>query len=246
MAFSSNAHATGRDLSFPHLFTIKLVTNYREAWDRCCFYYADEKERAIQWGRLLQLIDAGAEEDADEYRQLAAQFTGMLIPPWNGVNSRLSEVTAAVKYQTLWTDANWTDEIKLKYIMESELPEDFCLSIYYAESREMLIQDSARKAKTKMKVKKVETGCPAEEFRVKRLLDPAVDPTKLNHARLVTLVDKMDAQISSQQQELNNYEQLKNVNKATANQWHTDLEKAKLDIKENREALFTLRETNLA
>ena len=47
----------------------------------------------------------------------------MLIPPFNGVNSRVSKVTADVKYQTLWTDEQWTDEVKLKYIMESELPD---------------------------------------------------------------------------------------------------------------------------
>ena len=75
----------------------------------------------------------------------------MLIPPWpwNGVNTRLNEITTAVKYQTLWTDANWTAEIKLTYIMESVLPKDFDLSVYYAESREQLIQDSTRKAKAK-------------------------------------------------------------------------------------------------
>ena len=81
MGFSSNAHATGRDLSFPHLFPIKLVSNYREAWDRCCFYYPDEEERAIQWNNLLLLIKAGAEEDTDEYRKVVAQLTPMLIPP---------------------------------------------------------------------------------------------------------------------------------------------------------------------
>ena len=70
-------HATARDLSVPHLFPIKLVMNYREAWDRCYFYYADEKERAVQWNHLLQLIDAGGQEDMYEYRQLAAQFNPM-------------------------------------------------------------------------------------------------------------------------------------------------------------------------
>ena len=88
------------------LVPIKLVMNYKEAWDRCCFYYADETERTVQWSHLLQLIHAGANEDADEYRRLAEQFNPMLIPPWNGVNTRLNEVITAVKYQTLWTDAN--------------------------------------------------------------------------------------------------------------------------------------------
>ena len=86
----------------------------------------------------VQLIGAGAQEDADECRKLAAQLTPMLIPPWNGMNTRFAEVTTAVKYQTLWTDVNWIDKIKLKCILESELPEDFSISIYYAESREML------------------------------------------------------------------------------------------------------------
>ena len=115
----------------------------------------------------------------------------MLIPPFKGVNNRLTKLTADVKYQTLWTDVHWTDEIKLKYIMENDLPDGFSLSVYYAESREILIQESSRKAQAKLKVKKVENGCPAEDFRVKRLLDPAVDPTKLNNAQLIALVEKM-------------------------------------------------------
>ena len=82
----------------------------------------------------------------------------MLIPPWNGVNTSLNEVTAAVRYQTLWADANWADEAKVKYIMESELPKDFNLSVYYAESRELLIQDSTRKAQAKAHVKRLRTA----------------------------------------------------------------------------------------
>ena len=70
-------------------------------------------------------------------------------------------------------------------------------------------------------MKKIENGCPAEDFRVKRLLDPAVDPIKLNNTQCITLVEKMDAEINSQQQELNDYERLKSTNKATANLWLT-------------------------
>ena len=56
----------------------------------------------------------------------------------------------------------------------------------------------------------------------------------------------MDAEINSQQQELNNYERVKNTNKTTTNQWLTTNNKLKQDIKENRELMCTLRETNLA
>jgi hypothetical protein len=45
-AFSSNAHATGRDLSYYK--PLKLVCDYREAWDRAIFYYDDEEERLWQ------------------------------------------------------------------------------------------------------------------------------------------------------------------------------------------------------
>ena len=144
----------------------------------------------------------------------------MLIPPWNTcrVNSKLNEVIAAVKYQTLWTTANWTEEVKMEYIMQSKLPKDFNLSVYYAVSRELLIQDSARKAKARTRVKKVGIeGCTAEDFRVKRLLEKSVDLVTLSHAQLLILIEKLQATNCSQQQELNNYEQLKNVNKNTAN-----------------------------
>ena len=151
-----------------------------------------------------------------------------------------------MKYQTLWTDAHWTDVVKLKYNLESELPDGFSLSVYYVESREMLIRESSRKAQPKIKVKKIKSGRLAEDFRLKKLLDPAVDPTKLNNAQLITLVEKLKADTNSQQQQLNNYERLRNTNKATANQWHTDLEKAKQDVKEDRELMSTLREANLA
>ena len=212
MAFSSNAHATGRDLSFPHLFSIKLVMNYREAWDRCCFYYTDEAERTTQWNNFLMLIDAGAEEDTDSFRKLVAQLTPMLIPPSKGANSRLNKVTADVRYQTLWTDLHWNDGIRETYILEGTLPADFNLSRYYRESRDMLVQESAKKQQQQIKVKKVESGSPVEDFRVKRLLDPIVDPNKLNHAQLVTLVEKQQVEISAQQQELNNYERSKKAN----------------------------------
>ena len=181
-----------------------------------------------------------------KYRKLAAQLTPMRIPPWNGVNTRLNEVTAAVKYQTLWTAANWTDEIKMKYIMHSEFPKDFNLSVYYAESRELLIQDSTKKAKPRTRVKKVE-GCPAEDFRVKRLPEKHVDPATLNHAQLLTIIEKLQAENCSQQQELDNeaYEQQKNANKNTTNTWHQELEKYKLMTNEHGERCSEAHKTSL-
>ena len=69
----------------------------------------------------------------------------------------------------------------MKYIVQSELPKDFNLSVYHAERRELPIQDSSRKTKARTRVTKVE-GCPAEVFKVKRLLEKPVDPSTLNHA----------------------------------------------------------------
>ena len=82
----------------------------------------------------------------------------------------------------------------------------------------MLIQDSDRKLQDKTKVKMVTSGSPAEDYRVKRLLDPDVDTSKLNHAQLVTLVDKQLAEISSQQQTLDIYHRAKSANRDVAEQ----------------------------
>ena len=164
------------------------------------------------------MIDAGAEEDTDSFRKLVAQLTPMLISPFRGVISRTNKVTADVRYQTLWIDLHWTDAIKATYIIEGTLPGDFNLSRYYRESRDMLVQESAKKQQQQIKVKKVESGCPAEDFRVKRLLDPIVDTNKLNHAQLVTLVEKQQMEISAQQQEMNNYERSKKANRESVNQ----------------------------
>ena len=52
---------------------------------------------------------------------------------------------------------------------------------------------------------------------MERLLEEPVDSSTLNHAQLLTLVEKLQAENCAQQQELDNYEQLKNLNKTTAN-----------------------------
>ena len=88
-------------------------------------------------------------------------------------DSMLSDI---FRYQTLWTDSNWSDTVKEKYILESVLPDDFVLSTYYAASREMLALASNKKSQAKLKrVPTVPTGCPGEDYRVKRVLEPAVD-----------------------------------------------------------------------
>ena len=80
----------------------------------------------------------------------------------------------------------------MKYIMQSELPKDFNLTVYYAESRELLTQGSARKTRARTRVENVEVeGCTAEDFRVKMLLEKPVDPATLNHAQLLTLIEKL-------------------------------------------------------
>ena len=73
---------------------------------------------------------------------------------------------------------------------------------------------------------KVVTGCPAEGYRVKRVLDPPVDLSTLNRAQLLTRLEKTEAENNAMQQELNNYEQLKKMNKITADKWKHDLDLA--------------------
>ena len=95
IAFAANAHATGRDLSFykPH----KLVNDYREAWDRCIYYYDDEEERLWQWRNFLMQLEKGAADDSPESRKHVGDTTPLLIPPYNGANSRKLKPTADVR-----------------------------------------------------------------------------------------------------------------------------------------------------
>ena len=111
----------------------------------------------------------------------------------------------------------------------------------------MIIQDSARKLQDKTKIKMVTcAGSPAEEYRVKRLLDPDADITKLKHAQLVTLVEKQQIEISSQQQTLDIYHRAKSANRDAANQWLKRENELKAELATNRDLLSTLRATNLA
>ena len=80
---------------------------------------------------------------------------------------------------------------------------------------------------------------------MKRLLDPIVDPNKLNHAQLVTLVEKQQVEISAQQQELNNYERSKKANKEATNQWLKENNDLKAANSEQHVLMSTLRDTNL-
>ena len=139
---------------------------------------------------------------------LAAGHLCMLTTPCS------RKPSAMHRYQTLWTDAHWSDAIKEKYIiMEGTLPDDFVLSTYYAASRDMLAQQSNKKSKSKMK--KV-TGCPAEDYRVKRPHEATVDLKTLNKAQLLAEVLKRDDEITAMHHELNNFSQLKSANKKYA------------------------------
>jgi hypothetical protein len=123
------------------------------------------------------------------------------------------QLSVVYRYQTLWADPHWSDAIKEKYILESVLPEDFVLSTYYAASRNILAQQSNKKSKPKLT--KV-PGCPAGEYRVKRLHEPSIDLKTLNKAQLVAEVIKRDEEITSMYQELTNFSQLKAANKKYA------------------------------
>ena len=59
----------------------------------------------------------------------------------------------------------------------------------------MLAQASHKKSKSK--VKKVLTGCHAEDYRVKRLDEPTVELKSLNNAQPMAEVLKRDEEITS-------------------------------------------------
>ena len=104
MVWSSNAHATARDLSFVSLMPVLHVSTLRQAYDRCIFYYPEETERAYQWNIGLQLIRAGAERDAPEYRLLASTITDMYIPPFEGMHTRPSRAHKLIRHQAIFLE----------------------------------------------------------------------------------------------------------------------------------------------
>ena len=149
---------------------------------------------------------------------VAANFPCMLATPCN------RQPSAVCSYQTLWTDANWSDAIREKYILESVLPDDFVLSTYYARSREMLARASHKKGKSK--VKKILTGSHTEDYRVNRLHEPAVGLKSLKKAQPVSEVLKRDEEMTSMHQGLNTVAALKTANKKYAQDLAEDDESA--------------------
>ena len=80
------AHAQKRGLSFAK--PVKLVSDYREAYDRANYYYPDVMERNEQWQRYLELEAAGAAGDSDTYKLRLLEMTPMMISPYKGLNLR--------------------------------------------------------------------------------------------------------------------------------------------------------------
>ena len=156
---------------------------------------------------LLLLGNALYDTHSGIQAHLLASHNYMLTTPFS------RQLSAVYRYQTLCKDEHWSDAIKEKYILESVLPDDFVLSTYYAASRDMLAQQSNNKSKPKLK--KV-PGCPAEEYRVKRVHEPTVDLKTLSKAQLLAEVYKQNEEITSLYQELNNFSQLKAANKKYA------------------------------
>ena len=99
-------------------------------------------------------------------------------------------------------------------MLHLNLPDDFVLSTYYAASRDMLAQQPNKKSKSK--VKKVLTGNPAENYRVKGLHEPTLDLRSLNKAQLMAEVLKRDEEVTLMYQELINFAALKSANKRYA------------------------------
>ena len=68
------------------------------------------------------------------------------------------------------------------------------LSTYYVRSRDMLGQASHKKSKSK--VKKELTGCPVEDYRVKRLHELTVELKSLSKTQLMAEVLKRYEEIT--------------------------------------------------
>ena len=83
---------------------VKLVSEYREAYDRAIFYFPDEIERNEQWQRYLELEGAGAAEDSDTYRLRLLEITQMRLSPYKGLNLRGKvKVNEEARYQNMFT-----------------------------------------------------------------------------------------------------------------------------------------------
>ena len=180
--------STVRGLSFTK--PVKLVSTYKEAYDRAVFYYPDEIERNEQWQRYLELEAAGAAEDADMYRLRLLETTQMMLPPYKGQNLRgKAKVNEEARYQTLFTDEFWTDETRQSFVLIAVLPDGFNQNKYEAHSRDLFQQLYTKNRSSAMKV---DGGDGAGEdklvFSIKRPLEPSVDYATMNHAQLVTLL----------------------------------------------------------
>jgi hypothetical protein len=149
--YATYAHAQKRGLSFAK--PVKLVSTYKEAYDRAAFYYPDEIERSEQWQRYLELEAAGAAEDSDLYRLRLLETTPMMLPPYRGQNLRgKPKVTEEARYQTLFTDESWTDEIRQSFVLTAVLPDDFNQNKYEAHSRDLFQQLYTKQRAAAMKI----------------------------------------------------------------------------------------------
>ena len=131
---------------------MKLVSTYKEAYDRAIFYYPDEIERSEQWQRYLELEAAGAAEDSDLYRLSLLETTSMMLPPYRGQNLRgKPTVTEEARYQTLFTNEFWTDETRQSFVLIAALTDDFYQNKYKAHSRDLFQQLYAKQRTSAMK-----------------------------------------------------------------------------------------------
>ena len=123
------------------------MSDYREAWDRCIFYYEEEEERLWQWKIFLLQLEAGAADDKPEYRKLVGQISPMLMPPYNGPNSRKAKVTADIRYAhhttSSYTTVPMATELDAERIAEKMQHEAFVALILM--QRELLRRCSMRR-----------------------------------------------------------------------------------------------------
>ena len=65
----------------------------------------------------------------------------MMLSPYKGLNLRGTvNVTEEARYQTLFTDEFWTDEVRQNFVLLVVLPDDFNQNKYESKSRALFQQ----------------------------------------------------------------------------------------------------------
>lgn len=208
IAFPTGPHAMSRGLSFlaPG---IKLVGNVEEAWDRCVLLYPDEQQRLQQWEGVLRQLEAGAHDDALAYRKLIASYTPIMMPPYEGRNTRLKKVTVEAVFATSYTKLHWSSEQIGEIITDGTMPAGYNRNIYLQESRRLLTQERQEQQQNTpnaVAAAGVQKMIVAGVGRKKRDLEVKLEYDTLSKEQLVKLLEEREKELAAVQQELHNYE----------------------------------------